>query len=169
MGSRAPRALAILAVVAGALAAPAVAAAPDEGIFVPGKRLGGIALGMTKAEVRAQWGRTHGVCRSCARTTWYFNLKPFEPQGAGVELRRGRVARVFTVWRPLGWRTAGGLELGVRLPELRAAIPALKVRPCESYTAYLAPSGRGPTSVYYVFRGRLWGFSLMRPGLSPCL
>ena len=96
---------------------------------------------MTKAEVRAQWGRTHGVCRSCARTTWYFNLKPFEPQGAGVELRRGRVARVFTVWRPLGWRTAGGLALGVRLPELRAAIPALKVRPCESYTAYLAPSG----------------------------
>ena len=165
------RAVALLPVLAGALVlAPAAwAPAPASGRFVEGRSLGGVELGMTRAEVRAEWGSTYGLCRSCARTTWYFNLKPFEPQGAGVELRRGRVARVFTVWRPLGWRTAGGLDLGVRLPELRAAIPALKVRPCESYTAYLAPSGRGPTSVYYVFRGRLWGFGLMRPGLSPCL
>lgn len=166
------RATAALLILIGILATAAVAQAPtvpNAGIFVPNKSLGEIAVGMTKAEVLAQWGRRHGVCRNCSRPTWYFNLKPFEPQGAGVEFRRGRVSRVFTVWRPLGWRTADGLELGARLPELRAAIPALDVRPCESYTAYLAPSGRGPTSVYYVFRGRLWGFGLMRSTLSPCL
>ena len=85
---------------------PAVAAAPAKGVFVPGVSLGGIELGMTKAEVRAEWGSKHGVCRNCDRPTWYFNLKPFEPQGAGVEFRHDRVARVFTVWRPLGWQRA---------------------------------------------------------------
>lgn len=168
MGSRAPRALAVAAVVGAALAVPAVAAAPAAGVFVPGQSLGGIGLGMTKAEVRAKWGSRFGVCRNCDRVTWYFNLKPFEPQGGGVEFRRDRVARVFTVWRPLGWRTAEGLELGVQLDELRAAVPELQVRPCEGYTAYVddAPDA---TSVYYVFRGRLWGFGLMSRLLSPCL
>lgn len=165
MGSRAPRALAAAAVVAAALAVPAVAAAPAKGVFVPGESLGGIELGMTKAEVRAEWGSKHGVCRNCDRPTWYFNLKPFEPQGAGVEFRGDRVVRVFTVWRPLGWRTDAGLTLGVQLDELRQAVPGLEARPCDGYTAYLD----GATSVYYVFRGRLWGFGLMSRGLSPCL
>lgn len=168
MGSRAPRALAVVAVCLAALAAPAVASAPSEGIFRPGESLGGVRLGMSESEVQALWGSKRGVCRNCDERTWYFNLKPFEPQGAGVEFRDGEVARVFTVWRPLGWRTADGPELGVRLPELRAAVPELEVRPCDAYTAYLT-DGDEVTSVYWVFRGRLWGFGLMRPGLSPCL
>ena len=168
MGSRTPRALAAAAVFLVALAAPAVAAAPAKGVFVPGESLGGVELGMTKAEVRAEWGSKFGVCRNCAHQTWYFNLKPFEPQGAGVELRRGRVGRVFTVWRPLGWRTAEGLELGAQLDELRGAVPGLQVRPCEGYTAYVDDAS-GATSVYYVFRGRLWGFGLTSRLLSPCL
>ncbi len=164
------RALALLPVLAASLLlAPAAwAPAPAKGVFVPGESLGGVRLGMTEAEVMARWGSKHGVCRSCERLTWYFNLKPFEPQGAAVELRRGRVARVFTVWRPLGWRTDEGLMLGVQLDELRAAVPGLEVRPCADYTAYL-DEGRAATSVYYVFRGRLWGFGLMSRLLSPCL
>jgi hypothetical protein len=151
-----------------ALAAPAVAAAPAEGVFVPGESLGGLGLGLTKAEVRKRWGSRFGLCRNCARSTWYFNLKPFEPQGAGVEFRRHRVARVFTVWRPLGWHTDDGLELGVQLDELREAVPGLEVRRCDGYEAYLTETG-GSTSVYYVYRGRLWGFGLMSQRLSPCL
>jgi hypothetical protein len=162
------KAILAVAICLAALAAPAVAAAPSAGVFVPGESLGGVELGMTKAGVRTQWGAKHGVCRNCTRPTWYYNLKPFEPQGAGVEFRQGRAARVFTVWRPLGWRTAEGLALGVQLPDLRKSVPGLEARPCEGYTAYLAP-GRGPQSVFYVFRGRLWGFGLMSPGLSPCL
>jgi hypothetical protein len=164
------RVLAPLPVLAIALAlAPAAwAPAPAEGVFRPGESLGGIELGMTQAGVRAQWGSTYGVCRNCEHPTWYFNLRPFEPQGGGVEFRRGRVARVFTVWRPLGWRTAEGLGLGVELDELREAVPGLEVHPCVGYTAYLAEAA-GSQSVYYVFRGRLWGFGLMSPLLSPCL
>jgi hypothetical protein len=154
--------------VLAALAAPAVAAAPAEGVFVPGKSLGSIELGMVRAEVREAWGSRYGVCRNCARPTWYFNLRPFEPQGAGVEFGRQGVTRVFTVWRPTGWRTDAGLELGVQLDELRGAVPGLEIRPCEGYTAYLTRGGRA-TSVYYVFRGRLWGFGLMSRGLPPCL
>jgi hypothetical protein len=170
MGARALRALALVAVALTALAAPAVAAAPHvptSGTFVPGESLGGVRLGMTKAEVVALWGAKHGVCRGCERTTWYFNLKPFEPQGAGVELRNGRVSRVFTLWRPLGWRTDGGLELGVQTDRLLAAHPELTNRGCAGYQAYVEP-GRA-TSAYYVFRGRLWGFGLTRAGSSPCL
>jgi hypothetical protein len=136
---------------------------------MPGAALGGIRLGMTEADVRAQWGSKHGVCRNCDRPTWYFNLKPFEPQGAGVDFRQGRVARVFTVWRPIGWRTAGGVSLGVQSADLRDAVPGLRARTCDGYTAHVEGEERGPVSVYYVFRGRLWGFALMRPGLSPCL
>jgi hypothetical protein len=168
MGSRAPRALAVAGIVLAALAAPAVAAAPAKGVFVPGQRLGGLELGMSKEDVRAHWGSKFGVCRNCDRPTWYFNRTAFEPQGAGVEFRGGSVARIFTVWRPLGWRTTDGVGLGVQLDELRAAVPGLEVRPCEGYTAYLERGGRA-LSIYYVFRGRLWGFGLMRPGLPPCL
>jgi hypothetical protein len=168
MGSRALHALTVAAVCLSALAAPAVAAAPAEGIFNPGESLGGVRLGMSETQVRALWGTQYGVCRNCDERTWYFNLKPFEPQGAGVEFRDGDVARVFTVWRPLGWSTADGLGLGVRLPQLRDAVPELEVRPCDAYTAYLVDRDAA-TSVYWVFRGRLWGFGLMRPGLSPCL
>jgi hypothetical protein len=155
-----------------ALTATAVAQAPTvpkTGVFVPGESLGGVRLGMTRADVRSQWGSKLGVCRSCVRPTWYFNLKPFEPQGAGVEFRQGRVARVFTVWRPTGWRTDGGLVLGVQADELRAAFPSLRARSCERYTAYVGAGRKVPADVYYVFRGRLWGFALMRPSLSPCL
>jgi hypothetical protein len=163
------RALAALPVLAAVLVlAPAAwAPVPTQGVFVPGERLGGVGLGMTKAELRARWGSRFGVCRGCAQETWYFNLKPFEPQGAAVEFRRGRVARAFTVWRPLGWRTADGLTLGVRtdeIPFVRSTAP----RSCDGYSAYVV-RGRRATSVFYVFRGRLWGFGLMRPRLSPCL
>jgi opacity protein-like surface antigen len=167
MGPRVARAVAVAATVVAALASPAVAAAPVQGVFVPGETLGGIRLGLTKAEVRARWGSRYGVCRNCAHTTWYFNLKPFQPQGAGVEFRGGRVARVFTVWRPLGWRTTDGIALGVRSDEL-PLVRSTEPRSCDGYSAYVLRDRRA-TSIFYLFRGRLWGFALMRRGLSPCL
>lgn len=160
----------LLALAAAALAFPATSAGalPAHGVFVPGESLGGVRLGDTRSEVLDVWGKRHGVCRDCRLVTWYFNLKPFEPQGAAVVFRRGRVVRAYTVWRPRGWRTDGGLELGATRGALAKAYPDLPSRSCERYTAFVRPEDVRTTSVFYVYRGRLWGFGLMRPRLSPC-
>jgi hypothetical protein len=161
----APVAVALLVALA---AAPAASAPPAKGVFVPGISLGGVVLGMTKAEVTRAWGRRHGVCRNCARETWYFNYRPFEPQGTGVVFRRGRVVQAFTFWKPNGWRTPEGLELGAPRGDVGEGLVIRDERTCDGYVAMLAP-GPSAESVFYVYRERLWGFGLMRPGADPCL
>ncbi|MEO8290668.1 MAG: hypothetical protein ABI649_06695 [Gaiellaceae bacterium] len=169
MGPRALSSLAALALAfALALAAPASGAPPRTGQFVPGKSLGGVTLGMTKENVLATWGRRHGVCRSCADPTWYFNYRPFEPQGTGVVFVRNRVAHVFTVWRPTGWKTPEGLFLGASASDVSGFYGSLDKRRCTFYDALLIPDKR-VTSVFYVFRDKVWGFGLIRPDASPCL
>jgi hypothetical protein len=156
MGPRAVGALA-LALVGASLIYPAapLGALPAQGVFVPGKSLGGVRLGDGRSEVLDVWGRRHGVCRDCPLVTWYFNLKPFEPQGAAVTFSHGRVVRAYTVWRPRGWHTDKGLELGATSGTLAKAYAGLAFRSCNRYGAF--------------HRGRLWGFGLTRPRLSPCL
>ena len=99
--------------LAAALAVPAAVAAPPAGVLVPGRSLGGIELGATKAQVERQWGRAYGI-RGCARETWYFNYYAFQPRGAGVEWRNDTAAAVFTIYQPLGWRTRKGLGSAIR-------------------------------------------------------
>lgn len=166
MGARALGAL--LAGLVLALAGPAGAEVPRRGVLVPGERLGGVRVGMTKAQVTRVWGERHGTCRGCFRTTWYFNYRPFEPQGAGVVFERGRVAHVFTVWRPRGWKTTRGLTLGDPAAEISRTYGPLDRRRCIFYYALVSPGLRAQT-VYYVFRDRLWGFGLTVPEASPCL
>lgn len=160
----------LLAVVAGglALAVPAAAEPPAGGIFRPGESLGGVRLGMTTAEVLETWGARHGVCRGCRRSTWYFNEQPFRPQGTGVVFESGRVAHVFTVWKPEAWRTPAGLELGEPGGEIGQTYGELTELTCRGYTALVRdhPTSR---SVYYVFEDELWGFGLTRPGANPCV
>jgi hypothetical protein len=165
------RLLALLAVAVSHFvwAAPAAwAPPPAEGVLVPGVSLGGVELGMTKKEVLAAWGRRHGVCRTCKRETWYFNFRRFEPEGAGVVFRRGRVAHVFTLWQPPGWRTSDGLELGANESEVGPGLVLLDDHLCDRYAARLASTGRAQT-VFYLFEDKLWGFGLIRPGADPCL
>ena len=165
-------ALAVAAVSAVALAAATAEAdaarLPERGVFVPGRSLAGARLGMTKADVLRVWGKRHGVCRGCRRTTWYFNYRPFEPEGAGVVFRRGRVVRLFTVWQPAGWRTPGGLVLGDGAGRVTELYGNLARRRCSGYIA-LVSSRRRAQSVFYVYRGKLWGFGLARPRMSPCV
>jgi hypothetical protein len=165
-----PRTLgALILALCVALAVPTAAAAPPRtGEFAPGKSLGGVSLGMTTSEVVATWGGRHGVCRSCPEPTWYFNYRPFEPQGTGVVLAGKQVAHVFTVWRPTGWKTPEGLVLGAAASDVSRLYGSLDERRCASYDALLLP-GRRVTSVFYVFRDKVWGFGLIRPGDSPCL
>jgi hypothetical protein len=150
------------------LALPAAGAPPKRGEFVPGKSLAGIRLGMTRQEVAAAWGMGHGVCRGCPRETWYFNYRPFTPQGAGVVFERGRVAHAFTVWRPVGWKTPEGLTLGDPASEVARVYGSLDRRQCTFYYALLKPAKR-VESVFYVFRDQVWGFGLIRSNASPCL
>jgi hypothetical protein len=152
-----------------ALALPAVAAAapPKAGVFVPGRSLGGLRLGMTQAQVRAAWGTTFGRCRNCRLPTWYFTYAPFAPEGAGVEFRRGRVDAIFTLWSPAGWRSTRGLRLGDPEVRITALYGPLSRAECGSYHALLLPRGR-VVSAFYVADERVWGFGLLMRPARPC-
>lgn len=151
-----------------AVALPAAAEPPGGGLFVPGRSLAGVRLGMTTAQVLATWGERHGVCRDCRRPTWYFNERPFRPQGTGVVFERGRVVHAFTVWKPAGWRTSEGLVLGDPGGDVGAEYGELTERRCAGYAALVRDDPSSP-SVFYVYEDSLWGFGLTRPGANPCL
>lgn len=161
-------ALALLVLSAGGVGGGAAAAPSEERLFVPGESLGGLELGASKAEVRRVWGERHGVCRSCRQPTWYFNERPFEPQGTGVVLDDGRAAHLFTMWQPEGWRTPDGLSLGADEAEVTRAQRALIRRRCAGYDALVVSGGRAQ-SVFYLLEGELFGFGLTRPDANPCL
>jgi hypothetical protein len=153
--------------VALTFAGTAAAAPPNTGVLVPGRSLGGIELGATKAEVERRWGRAYGVCRNCAAETWYFNYFAFQPRGAGVEWRNGRVAAVFTLYQPAGWRTTRGLELGDPESRIVAIYTELTRHECAGYLAYRL-AGLGTTTAFYAVDGRVWAFALLRPGMPLC-
>jgi hypothetical protein len=153
--------------VALALTPSATAALPDAGLFVPGRSLAGVELGMTKEQVRRAWGATYGRCRDCPAETWYFTYRAFEPQGAGVTFRRNRVVQLFTLWQPAGWRTDEGLRLGSVEADVTDRYGALIRRQCVGYTAFLQRAGEA-MSAFYVLDGKLWGFGLMRVNRDPC-
>jgi len=166
MGPRAAGALALLGALV--LALPAAGAPPKPGELVPGRSLAGVRIGMTQEQVLRAWGKRHGVCRKCLDRTWYFNYRPFTPEGAGVVFRRGRVVHVFTVWRPSGWQTREGLALGGPASEVSRVYGSLDRRPCTGYYALLKPGKRVETA-FYIFRDKVWGFGLILKNASPCL
>jgi hypothetical protein len=150
-----------------ALAGAASAAPPGAGVLVPGRSLGGIELGATKAAVERSWGRAYGICKGCRHETWYFNYYAFQPRGAGVELRAGRVAAVFTLYQPAGWHTDRGLRLGDAETRVMSLYGALVRRRCGGYSVLMLPGPTATTS-FYVLDDRLWAFGLSRPGLPLC-
>lgn len=149
------------------LAATVLAALPIHGTFFPGKSLGGVRLGATPAQVQRAWGTRHGVCGSCAHLTWYFNYARYQPQGAGVEFRNGRVVAVFTLWQPSGWRVPNGLRMGDPAGEIERRYGSMVRVGCGTYDAYIATQ-RDTSTAYYVFNKRVWGFGLNRPFVSVC-
>lgn len=155
------------ALAALAAAAPASAALPQAGVLVPGRSLGGIRLGETGAQVEAALGRGHGVCRGCAQPTWYFTYKLFDAHGLAVELTRGRVSAVYTLWQPPGWRGPAGLQLGAFEAQVTAVAGPLLTVPCTGYQALVRDSAHARTA-YYLAAGRLWAFGLLRRGADPC-
>ena len=147
--------------------ASAAAAPPKAGLVVPAKSLGGIPLGATQAQVRAAWGSRYGVCRDCRARTWYFNLRPFEPQGAGVSFRHGRVVALFTEWSPPGWHTDRGLRIDDPAARIAGLYGPLLRTNCGTY-AVLSERRKRTITSFYVVDERVWGFGLSRPGEPAC-
>jgi hypothetical protein len=134
------RTLAVFVAALVASAGTAAAALPQNGVFVPGHSLGGIALGETASAVRA---------------------------ALAGELAHGRVSAVYTLWQPAGWRAANGLFLGVAEGQVTTSTPPLVPLPCIGYFARVA-DGPKVRSVYYIDQGKLWGFGLVRAHANPC-
>lgn len=113
------------------------------------------------------WGRAYGRCRSCVHVTLYFNRYAFRPEGAGVELRSGRVAAVFTLWAPAAWHTREGLRIGEAVARVAATYATARRVACGGYGALRLPSPAAQTLVY-TFEGEVWGFGLVRRDLPAC-
>lgn len=107
------------------------------------------------------------MCDGCAATTWFFTYRTFTQPGLAVELTAGRVSAVYTVWRPQGWHSAGGLQLGaVEGQVTKLASPVTPIQ-CPGYAALVRDTGAARTA-YYIFDGKLWGFGLMHARANPC-
>jgi hypothetical protein len=157
----------VCAVLLAGTCGTATAALPRDGALVPGRSLGGVRLGETAQQVRAHLGRDYGVCSGCTATTWYFTYKPFTRSGLAVELARGRVSAVWTVWQPAGWHAPKGLRLGAVEQQVNALAGPLVPLVCTGYDALTRDDG-GVRTAYYVVDGKLWGFGLLRRDANPC-
>jgi hypothetical protein len=146
----------------------ASAALPVHGTLVPGRSLGGVHLGEKAGAVQAALGRRYGVCRGCRTTTWYFTYRPFTRQGLGVEFRGGRVAAVYTIWRPAGWSAPKGLRLGAVEAQVTDLAGPLVVLACAGYDALTRDSTADVRTAYYILDGELWGFGLLPAHANPC-
>ena len=149
------------------LAAPAAARLPTPGALVPGRSLGGVRLAEPAHSVRTALGTFYGACRDCRRQTWYFTYGPFDKHGLAVELDRGRVSGVYTLWHPPGWHGPHGLKFGATPLAVHRLAGTLRTITCSGYVALVRDSFSART-VYYVFGGHLWGFGLFRRGAAPC-
>jgi hypothetical protein len=160
-------ALVVTLVTAAVLAVPAAAELPQAGTLVPGRSLGGIRLGETRHAVRAALGGKFGVCDGCARPTWYFTYKPFDPHGLAVEFVHRRVSAVYTLSQPKGWHATNGLRLGATPLQVHNRAGRLRTITCNGYDALVADRP-GSRTAYFLFNGSLWAFGLFRANWSPC-
>ena len=169
MGTRALGSVALAAVVAALVLVLTAAAEPSSGgSFSPGVSLAGVELGQTRAQVLETWGARHGVCAECDEATWYFNERPFQPEGMGVVFEHGKVVHAFTVWQPEEWSTPEGLELGAAAGDIGATYGELAEIDCGGYLA-LVDADPVSRSAFYVYEDEVWGFGLLAPGRSPCV
>jgi hypothetical protein len=158
----------LVVVAALVLAAPAASAPPRKGLFVPGRSLGGLRLGMTPAQVRAAWGSSFGRCRGCPQPTWYYTYRRYHPHGAAVEFRRGRVGAIYTLWAPTNWKTTKGLYIGDNVDRVPGLYGQLATTNCPgNYSALTIPTPGGVNALYVV-NEKIFGFGLLGFKASVC-
>jgi hypothetical protein len=161
------RRAALVALASLAFTAAAAAAPPRAGVVVPGRSLGGVSLGATEAQVRARWGRDHGVCL-CPGTIWYYNYAAFQPQGVGVTFRGGRAVALYTLWSPPGWHTSSGLNVGDEAFRVKDTYGILLRTQCRNYAALSLVAPNGTRTSFYLQNGRIWGLGLTARGTPVC-
>jgi hypothetical protein len=164
------RALLVAAVIAVCLSATATATAalPQPGTLVPGTSLAGIRLGEPAAGVQQTLGHKYGLCQGCAVKTWYFNYRPFDEHGLGIEFMHGRVSAIYTLWQPPGWHSQQGLQLGAVQAQVTQLAGTLIPVQCTGGYEALVTDARTVRTAYYIVDGKLWGFGLMPALESPC-
>jgi hypothetical protein len=144
---------------------------PSPGVFVPQQSLAGVRLGDTPAQVRATIGTRYSVCKECDSPSWFYFVRgDFRggENGLGVSFRKGRVAAVYTLGYPIGWRTPQGLKVGQeqkRLVKLYGG--SLAMTEC---VGYMAHSKRSPKAVttYFTMEAFVSGFALTLPSEPVC-
>jgi hypothetical protein len=137
-------------------------------VLVPGRSLGGVRVGMPRAQVERVWGAVYGHCRDCATETLYFNRVAFAPEGTGITLRDGRVVAVFTLWAPRSWHTDRGLYVGEPEWRVRATYGATRRVRCRGYDALVLPERGVARTAVYVVDGNVWGFGLSHKSEPVC-
>ncbi len=173
-----------LAGAADGMAARASGSIPQHGVFVVGKTLAGVGLGMTPAQVKAHWGSYYHVCPPSAYCTakepvWLFEYSQGEPLGVGVRFLNGRTVAVFTLGAVGvnslsaggggGWKTAEGLHITDPISELYTLYPKATIQTqCILYNAISMRQG-GVTSSFYTASGTIYGFALTAPGQPVCV
>jgi hypothetical protein len=76
----------IVAVVSVTVAGARSTNFPVKGLIVPGRSIGGIALGMTEQQVEQRWGHNFYVCTKCgSNLVWLYEYPGSEPLGAGIK------------------------------------------------------------------------------------
>ena len=157
------------------LTAPVATAAPEasgslpaRGVLAPaGQSLGGLTLGTTPATVRARWGTRYTLCAVCKRTTWLYTYSGRGTVGAAVAFRNGRVAAVFTLGVPRGWRTSRGVSLGDPATKVDTVYGALPWSRCIGYGA-LSIRRAGVVASIYTYGESVYGFALTLPSEPVC-
>ena len=133
-----------LAAIASAAVLAAAAAADASATIVPGKGMSGVALGMTKAQVRARLGAPIGT----GGGRWYYAR-------VWVGFRGSRAVEITTTRSTE--RTRGGLGVDSTEPALRASYPGLKCSTASPFRRCRLGSGAPGTRVtdFMVGRGRV--------------
>lgn len=143
---------------------------PQIGVFIPGKSLGGVHLGMTQTQVRSLWGSNFKICKLslCAgTTTWYYIYPKGEPVGAAVVFKGGKVVTVFTLGSPSGWHTQEGLQVGEEIDRVTDLYGKTGWKVCIGYGAMTMRGDKIISSVYTTGEA-VYGFALGLPGEPVC-
>jgi hypothetical protein len=141
---------------------------PARGKVVPGKNIGGVALGMTEAQVRAHWGRNYvlGPSTGPGLTTWLYEYKGAEPLGAAVKFQNNKVVAVFTLGSPAGWGLTGAM-MGDPVSNIYNLFGSTGQANCIGYDALTVRIGSATTS-FYSAAGVIYGYALTAASQSAC-
>jgi hypothetical protein len=164
------RALLAAAALTAALTAPAATALAALPVFrdrtiVPGRSIGGVALGSTPAKARAAWGRSGG---SCSAATCDYRVAgdssgqrgegsfSFQPKIDRIQLKAPVGARGYVFRAPFTIpKTTSGIGIGSTVAAVKKAYPkARQVR--GSNILRLAGSGRIETYFWYADDNRIF-------------